>query len=71
VYENLPWCLKRFNKRNIISALKSDIPDCNFISGRIIKSNGAAKKTLPAKTSIKPASTEIITIKNLIFFEIF
>ena len=47
------------------------MPDCNFIRGRSINSIGAANKILPAKTRIIPIKIEIITTKNLIFFEIF
>ena len=39
--------------------------------GRIKKSIGAANKIRPAKTNIIPKNIERITIKNLIFFEIF
>ena len=71
VYENLPCCLNLLSKRKIIRALKIDIPEPNFIKGNSIKSNGAAKIILPAKTRITPAKRESITIRNLIFFEIF
>tara|TARA_B110000438_G_C15803486_1_gene646240 strand:- start:1843 stop:2109 length:267 start_codon:yes stop_codon:yes gene_type:complete len=59
------------SKRKIIRALKIDIPEPNFIKGNSIKSNGAAKIILPAKTRITPKKRESITIRNLIFFEIF
>ena len=71
VYENLPCCLNLFSKRKIIIALKIDIPDPSFIKGRSTKSNGAAKIILPAKTKIIPTKIDSITIKNLIFLEIF
>jgi hypothetical protein len=71
VYENLPCCLNLLSKRKIIRALKIDIPEPNFIKGNSIKSNGAAKIILPAKTRITPKKRESITIRNLIFFEIF
>ena len=47
------------------------MPDFSFIKGKINKKIGAANKIRPAKTNISPAKTERITIKNLIFFEIF
>ena len=42
-----------------------------IIKGRSTKSNGAAKIILPAKTKIIPTKIDSITIKNLIFLEIF
>jgi hypothetical protein len=71
VYENLPCCLNLLSNRKIIRALKSDIPDPSFIKGSTIKSNGAANIILPARTKITPKKREDITIRNLIFFEIF
>ena len=71
MYENLPCCLKRLNNRNIISTLKSDIPDFNLIKGSRTKSNGATSKNLPAKNKIIPKKIEVITIKTLTFFETF
>ena len=47
------------------------MPDCSFIKGISSKINGAANMTLPAKTKITPTNTEKVTIKILIFFEIF
>ena len=47
------------------------MPDCNLIRGNNIRSIGAANKILPAKTKTIPIKIEIITIKNLILFEIF
>ena len=47
------------------------MPDCNFIKGSKIRSNGAANNTRPAKAKIIPAKIEKIIIKNLTFFEIF
>ena len=70
-YENLPCSLKRFNRRNIISALNRDMPDCNFIKGSKIRSNGAANIIRPAKAKIIAMKIEKIIIKILTFFEIF
>ena len=47
------------------------MPEPNFTKGRISKSIGAANKSRPAKINIIPNIIERITIKNLIFFEIF
>ena len=69
--ENLPCCLSLFSNRKIINALNKEIPDFNFIKGRIKKSIGAANKIRPAKSNIIPKNIERITINNLIFFEIF
>ncbi len=47
------------------------MPEPNFTKGRINKSIGAANKSRPAKINIIPNNIERITIRNLIFFEIF
>jgi len=47
------------------------MPDCNFIKGNKIRSNGAANIIRPARTKIIPIKIEKIIIKILIFFEIF
>ena len=51
--------------------MNNERPDFNLIRGKISKNIGAANKSLPAKTNIIPKNIDRITIKNLIFFEIF
>ena len=63
--------MKIFPVVSIISALNKESPDFNFIKGNSNMSIGAASKMRPAKTSTNPSKIDRITIKNLIFLEIF